>query len=146
MARAKGSIEMNRISLALAALLAATSLASAQAHKDKTSTGVDGTVINGVAPIYLYDSAGASQWALAVTTNTTLTVPSGSTLAEICVETAGIRYTDDTTSATTANGIPVVPSSSTSPSCFAYSGPLTALKFTAISGSPTLSVSYYRAH
>lgn len=131
---------MKRAFLALAAMLAMTPLALA-GHKDN-----DSSILTGVAPIYIYVSAGASQWALAVTTNTTLTVPTGATIAEICAETAGVRYTDDGTNATTANGIPVVPSSATLPSCFAYTGPLSALKFTAISGSPTLSVSYYKAN
>ena len=86
-----------------------------------------------------YYSAGAGQYALAVTTNTTLTVPANSAGAEICVETAGVRYTDDGTSASSSTGIPVAAGV-----CFQYFGPLNKLKFTAQSGSPTLDVSYYR--
>ena len=127
---------MNRLSLALAISLATIPLASAQSHKD---TGH--TVLQGVAPIYIYVSAGPPQMGLAVATNTALTVPAGATLAEICVETAGVRYRDDGTAATAALGIPV-----SAGSCFAYSGPLAAMSFTAQSGSPTLSISYYRAN
>lgn len=94
-----------------------------------------------VKPIYLYVSAGASQMALAVGTNTTLTVPTGATIAQICVETAGVRYRDDGTAATASLGIPV-----SAGTCFAYSGPLSALSFTAQSGSPTIDVSYYHAN
>jgi len=61
---------MKHIVFTLAATLAMIPLALAQTHKD---TG--GTIIAGQAPIYLYVSAGASQMALAVGTNTTLAVP-----------------------------------------------------------------------
>lgn len=125
---------MLRKSLALAlALMAAP--AWAQTHIDSA-----GTIVSGVAPIYLYVSAGASQMALAVGTNTTLTVPNGATLAEICVEGSAVRYRDDGTVATPSLGIPI-----SSGSCFAYSGPMSALSFTAQSGSPAIDVSYYRA-
>lgn len=85
-----------------------------------------------------YVSAGASQFALAVTTNTTLTVPANATIAQISVETASVRYTDDGTSASTTIGHVLQAGDS-----FPCSGPLAALKFTAVSGSPTLNVSYY---
>lgn len=72
------------------------------------------------------------------------TVPGGTTIAEVCVETAGIRYRDDGTSPTTSVGIPVVPSS-TSPVCFAYAiKPLTAMQLIAISGSPVVNISFYK--
>lgn len=90
-----------------------------------------------------YISAGAGQYGLAVTTGTTLTVPAGTEIAEICVETAGVRYKDDGTAPTTSSGIPVVPTAST-PLCFQYGAPFNKLQFTAISGSPTLDVSYYK--
>jgi hypothetical protein len=83
--------------------------------------------------------AGSGQYALAVTTNTTLTVPSNAAGAEICVETAGVRYTADGTSASSSVGMPVA-----SGVCFQYFGPLSKLKFTAQSGSPTLDVDYYK--
>ena len=127
---------MKRLSIALAATLAAGSLAYAYSvHKD-----INSNELASVAPIYVYVSAGASQMALSVTTNTTLTVPAGATLAQICVETAGVRYRDDGTAATPSTGIPVA-----SGACFSYSGPLAALSFTAQSGSPTLDVAYYKA-
>src|SRR6185312_2208443 len=127
---------MKHIVFTLAATLATIPLAQAQTHKD---TG--GTIIPCQAPIYLYVSAGASQMALAVGTNTTLAVPAGATLAEICVEGASVRYRDDGTAATSSLGIPVA-----SGTCFQYSGPLASLSFTAQSGSPTIDVSYYRAN
>src|ERR1700686_3373493 len=71
-----------------------------------------------------YVSSGAGQYAVAVATNavTTLTVPAGTAGAEICVETAGIRYTDDGSTPTSSVGMPVVPSSATQPACFQYFG------------------------
>ena len=127
--------------LCLAAALIAAGPALARDHFDADP----GYKLSPTAPIYIYVSTGPSEWAKAVTTNTTLNVPAETTVAQICVETAGVRYTDDGTSASAANGIPVVPASATLPNCFTYSGPIASLKFTAISGSPTISVSYYRA-
>lgn len=91
-----------------------------------------------------YQSAGAGQYGLAVSGVTTLTVPAGSKFAEICAEVAGVRYTDDGSTPSAANGVPLVPASSTQPTCMQYAGPLSSLKFFQISGSPTLSVSYYK--
>ena len=122
--------------IAGALALGLSSAAQAQNHADKS-----GTIIPGVAPIYLYVSAGASQMALSVGTNTTLTAPATATIAEICVEGAGVRYRDDGTAATSSLGVPV-----SAGSCFQYSGPLSSLSFTAQSGSPTIDVSYYRAN
>lgn len=118
------------------AMLALACAARAQTHRDQ-----GGTYTPGVTPIYLYVSAGASQMALAVGTNTTLAVPAGATLAEICIEGGSVRYRDDGTAATATLGIPVAAGA-----CFSYAGPLAALSFTAQSGSPTLDVSYYRAN
>jgi hypothetical protein len=93
-----------------------------------------------------YQSSGNGQYAVAIATNavTTLTVPVGTAGAEICVETAGIRYTDDGSTPTSSVGIPVVPASSTLPTCFQYFGPLNKMKIIGISGSPTIDVSYYK--
>lgn len=86
-----------------------------------------------------YISAGAGQYALAISGVVLLTVPKGSEIAEICVETAGVRYTDDGTTPTSTVGIPVA-----SGSCFQYGGPLNKIQFIAQSGSPTIDVSYYK--
>lgn len=105
-----------------------------------------------VQPIYLYASAGpmqalsAGQLASAVGLPGIPTTSRGAMIAEICVETAGIRYTDDGTTTPTASvGIPVVPTSTT-PSCFQYAGPLSAFKAILISGSPTMDIAYYYAN
>jgi hypothetical protein len=93
-----------------------------------------------------YVSSGAGQYGVAIATNsvTTLTVPAGTAGAQICVETAGIRYKDDGGVPTSSSGMPAVPSSSTIPVCFQYFGPLNKLQIIGISGSPTIDVSYYR--
>lgn len=71
-------------------------------------------------------------------------VPSGAVIAEICVETASVRYRDDGVAPTTTVGIPVVPSA-TSPQCYAYAIiPLTVVQFIAVSGSPVVNVSFYK--
>ena len=129
----------------LAAFLCASTAppAMAQTHHDKNNT-----IITGQAPIYLFDSAGASQFISGATlaNATSLTVPSGATFAQICVEGAGVRYRDDGTAPTVSVGIPVVPTSSSMPTCFQYAGPLSAIRFIAISGTPTMEVSYYVAN
>jgi 3-hydroxy-3-methylglutaryl CoA synthase len=87
----------------------------------------------------IYLSAGAGQFALAVTTNTTLTVPVRTTCAYITVETASVRRTSDGTSASTTNGTLFSPGAQWS-DC----GPLASYKFTAVSGLPTLDVEYFK--
>lgn len=71
-------------------------------------------------------------------------IPAASTIAEICVETASIRYRDDGTAPTASVGMLVAPASSTIPTCFQYGGPLTAFQFIAVSGSPVIDVSFYK--
>lgn len=86
----------------------------------------------------------ASAVALVTASCSSGSVPAGATIAEICVETAGIRYLDDGTAPTTSLGIPVVPTS-TAPACYAYAIiPLTAVQFIAISGSPVIDVAFYK--
>lgn len=86
-----------------------------------------------------YQSAGTGQFALAVSTNTQLTVPNGSTCAYITVETANVRRTSDGTSASASNGT-LIASGTQWTDC----GPLAGYKFTAVSGSPTLDVEYFK--
>ncbi len=86
-----------------------------------------------------YASAGAGQFGLAVTTGTTLTPPLGATMAQISVETAGVRYRDDGVAPTATVGMPIASGAS-----FQYFGPLSALQFTAQTGAPTLDVLYYK--
>lgn len=86
-----------------------------------------------------YTSSGAQQNALPVTTNTQLTVPANTKCAYITVEVASVRRTSDTTSASTTNGTLFAAGAQWS-DC----GPLAAYKFTAVSGSPTLTVEYFK--
>lgn len=87
-----------------------------------------------------YVSAGASQQGISVAgVATTLTPPAGAAFAEICVETASVRYRDDGTAPTASVGMPV-----TSGTCFSYAGPLSAVQFIAQSGTASVSVSYYK--
>lgn len=110
---------------------AGTSAASAQGVQGVTG-GVPQAVKTGA-----YTSAGAGQYALSIASSTALTPPSGSLAAEICVETAAARYTDDGTTPTSSIGIPVPAGS-----CFQYAGLLSAFKI--IGSGATIDVSYYK--
>lgn len=99
----------------------------------------DGNTILSYTKSGNYVSAGSGQFALAIGTNTQLTVPAGASCAQITVETANIRRTSDATSATTTNGT-LIQSGASWQDC----GPLAAYKFTAVSGSPTLDVEYFK--
>lgn len=84
-------------------------------------------------------SAGAGQFGLAVGSNTQLSVPGASTCAFITVEGASIRRTSDGSSATASNGT-LIQQGAQWQDC----GPLSAYKFTAVTGSPTLDVEYFQ--
>jgi hypothetical protein len=86
-----------------------------------------------------YASSGTGQMALAISTNTQLTVPSGTTCAQITIESASVRRTSDGSSASTTNGTLIAAGAS-----WQDCGPLAAYKFTAVSGSPTLDVEYFK--
>jgi len=82
--------------------------------------------------------------ALVTASCSTGSVPAGAVIAEICVETASVRYRDDGVSPTTTVGILVAPTA-TAPVCYAYAIiPMTAVKFIAVSGSPVINVSFYK--
>ena len=86
-----------------------------------------------------YQSAGTGQFGLAVGTNTQLTVPTGTICAYVTVETAAVRRTSDGTGATTTNGT-LFASGTQWTDC----GPLSTYKFTAVTGSPTLDIEYFK--
>jgi hypothetical protein len=86
-----------------------------------------------------YQSTGPSQYGLAIGTNTTLTVPVGTICAYITVESASVRRTTDGTSASTTVGT-LFASGTQWTDC----GPLSNMKWTAVSGSPTLDVEYFK--
>lgn len=67
-----------------------------------------------------------------------LTPPVGATAALITVETAGVRWRDDGSAPTASVGMPLTAGQS-----FTYYGNLSAIQFIAVSGSPTVNVSYY---
>lgn len=71
---------------------------------------------------------------------TSLTVPAGSRVADIQVDTATVRYRDDGTAPTTTVGVQLF--NGLAP--FSYSGDLTKIQFIAVSGAPVLNVTYYR--
>jgi hypothetical protein len=84
-------------------------------------------------------SSGSQQNNLAIGTNTQLTVPAGTVCAQITHEVASVRRTSDTTSASAANGT-LIPAGAQYQDC----GPLAAYKYTAVSGSPTVTVEYFK--
>ena len=101
--------------------------------------GSGGTVYTKPAPLV---SAGAGQFGLSVASTgsaVSLTVPVGATSAQITVSGANIRYADDGSTPSTSVGMPVYQASS-----WFYSGPLSAIKFYAQSGTATLDVLFYK--
>lgn len=131
-------------------LIAILAFALVVPAQGQVNTHVDkgGGKISGVAPIYLYSSAGPMQFLnstqLAIAQNLP-SIPAAATVAEICVENAGIRYRDDGTPPTASVGVPVIAAAS-APVCFQYAGSLSAIQFIMISGSPSIDVAYYLAN
>ena len=84
---------------------------------------------------------GTAQYAVAITTATSLTVPSQATYAVVCVETQAARYTVDTTTPTASTGMPIAAGS-----CIALQSNATINRFQIIqqAASATIDVTYYR--
>jgi hypothetical protein len=127
----------------LGALLAAAAPAKAQSHRDKGCATPPCTIISGVAPIYLYNSAGPSQFVssstLATATNLP-NIPATATIVEIWVQgTGSVMYRDDGTPPTASVGLGTI----TAGTPFQYAGALSAIQFITASGSPSLAVGYY---
>jgi hypothetical protein len=91
--------------------------------------------------IYVFTPLGYQQISSpAVATNLTLPTGVGPVkIAEICVETQGVRYRDDGVAPTAAIGIPVAAGS-----CFAYSVNLSVVQFIQQVSGAVIDVSYYR--
>lgn len=88
--------------------------------------------------VYVYTPLGYQQ-ITPVTTTSTLTVPLGSRVVEICVETNIVRYRDDGIAPTATVGMPIAAGT-----CFQYSGALTAILFQQATSPAVIDVSYYR--
>lgn len=120
-----------------------------------TNAGFEVSASVGGAAINTSDAGSGTQTATAqseqfisasqLASATNLAVPPGATIAEICVETAGVRYRERGLAPTASVGMPAI-ATSTAPLCFQYAGPLTTIKFILISGSPTMDVFYYAAN
>lgn len=67
-------------------------------------------------------------------------IPAGSTVAIITVDTASVKWRDDNTAPTATVGMTI---RDTDPP-FEYWGDLATLEFIAVSGSPVLNVAYYK--
>jgi hypothetical protein len=88
---------------------------------------------------YQFASAGAGQYAVAITSAQTLTIPAGSLIAEICVETASARYTTTGTTPTSTVGVPVA-----SGGCFQLAGAANLTAFKIIGSGATMDVEYFK--
>lgn len=86
-----------------------------------------------------HSSAGATQTLTLTGSAQTLTVPVGTVWATLCLEVANARWRDDGTAPTAAVGMPL-----TSGQCFQYAGPFGQFQIIAQSGSPVITVAYYR--
>jgi hypothetical protein len=82
-------------------------------------------------------SAGPGQYAVGITSVTTLTVPQFAAAAFICVETAAARYTTTGTTPSATVGIPVAAGT-----CFQFAGPFST--FQIIGSGATLDVEYFK--
>jgi hypothetical protein len=105
------------------------------------SAGVPATAADAgiVVAARTYQSAGASQFGLAIGTNTTLTVPANTLCALMTLEGANIRRTSDGTSASSSVGT-LIQAGTQWTDC----GPLASYKHTLVSGSPTLTAEYLK--
>ena len=85
--------------------------------------------------------AGPSQWNYPVVSNSLLSVPGGTLLAQLSVEGGDIRYTDDgVTNCTAAIGFRVANGTSWT----VNGGIASSMRMTAINGTPVVNVSYYK--
>jgi hypothetical protein len=91
------------------------------------------------AQIAGHASAGATQTLTLSGTAQSLTVPSGTVWATVCLETANARWRDDGIAPTAAVGQPFVAGQ-----CMQYAGPFNTFQLIAQTGSPVITVSYYR--
>lgn len=92
------------------------------------------SAIGGMTP------AGAGQMALGIATSTALTVPAGSTMALIQVESNDARWRDDGTAPTSSVGMKLYRDST-----YLYTGDLSAVRFISESGAAaTLNILYYK--
>lgn len=83
-------------------------------------------------------SAGPGQYGVSIAAVTTLTVPLAAAAAQICVEGAAARYTDDGVTTPSASvGLPWAAGV-----CAPYGGPLGLFKI--IGASATIDASYYK--
>lgn len=91
------------------------------------------------AQVYQYKPVGTPQYALAITSVQTLTVPTAARIAEICVDTATARYTTSGTTPTASVGIPVA-----SGTCFQIAGRDALLAFQIVGSGAAVTVEYFQ--
>lgn len=86
-----------------------------------------------------HSSAGATQTLTLTGSAQTLTVPAGTVWATICLEVSNARWRDDGTAPTASVGVPL-----TAGQCMQYAGPFGQFQAIAQSGSPVMTIAYYR--
>ena len=91
------------------------------------------------AQVYQYKPVSGAQYALAITSVQTLTVPNAARIAEICVDTAVARYTTSGTTPSASVGIPVA-----SGTCFQIAGRDALLAFQIIGAGATATIEYFQ--
>jgi hypothetical protein len=127
-------------SATLAALaLGLVGLGAARAQV-QTGTYPDHAVFIYTQAPYPFTPLTPGQHALAITSATGLTVPTGATRAQVCATTAVVKFTTDgTTTPTSSVGQPLQPAT-----CINIDGPLPLANFKAISATGTLDVEYFK--
>jgi hypothetical protein len=89
--------------------------------------------------VYQYKPTGTPQYGLAVTSVQTLTVPTQARIAEICVDTAAIRYTTSGTTPSSTVGMAVA-----SGACFQIAGRDALIALQVIGSGATVDVEYFQ--
>jgi hypothetical protein len=93
----------------------------------------------GAQTVYQYKPTGTAQYGLAVTSVQTLTVPNQARIAEICVDTAAIRYTTSGTTPSASVGMAVA-----SGACFQIAGRDALIAIQIIGSGATVDVEYFQ--
>jgi hypothetical protein len=138
---------MMRALLIVVGLLAALWSHPSQAQNvNNNCFNPDGSGLTQWFPCFLNNPsplASTGQYAVSLTSVTTLTVPATALIAEICVEGAAARYTTSGTTPNSTTGIPATATAS-APFCFQLAGLVTLQQFKIIGAGATMDVEYFR--
>lgn len=102
-------------------------------------TGCPGMISPCFVPNGPVQVVAGGQYGLTVVSSTSLTVPTGATVAIITVEGQSVRYRDDGTAPTASTGMLLAAGTT-----LIYTGTLASLEFIQTTATATIDVAYYR--